>query len=171
MKHLALVALALLAVGCSSTRTSAPVPAPTAAPVAQAASVRAAVCCQEDEKVVMAAKGYGAVSSQSGVSLEQKKLMAIRAAKMDAYRNLAERVQGFRLSSTSSAAATNTQSDLIQMSAESYLRGARVVSVTPLPDGIYETLVEVELSRPPAGLVAGLSAGSFVPSAEPSSKK
>jgi hypothetical protein len=100
------------------------------------------------EDRIVSAKGYGTVTAQAAMSSDQAKLMAMRAAKVDAYRNLAERLQGLRVSSVSNAAAFASQGDAVQTSAEYFLRGARVVSITPLRDGIYEAVVELDLDNP-----------------------
>jgi len=103
---------------------------------------------QTPEARIVTAKGYGTVTAQAGASLDQAKLMAMRAAKVDAYRNLAERLQGLRVSSVSNAAAFASQGDAVQTSAEYFLKGARVVSIAPLRDGIYEAVVELDLDSP-----------------------
>lgn len=109
---------------------------------------------------IVSAKGYGVISAQAGVTLDQAKLLAMRAARLDAYRNLAERLQGLRIASVSNAAAFASQGDTLQTSAEYFLRGARVVSIMPVRDGLYEAVVEVDLDVPGAG-------ASLVPAAVP----
>ena len=119
------------------------------------------------ESRIITAKGYGTVTAQAGASLDQAKLMAMRAAKVDAYRNLAERLQGLRVSSVSNAAAFASQGDAVQTSAEYFLKGARVVSIAPLRDGIYEAVVELDLDSPGTSVTLAPSAPPAVQPAPP----
>lgn len=116
-------------------------------PVSARPEANAELSAADTESVlIVTATGHGAINPQDGYSPEQKKLMAVRASKADAYRNLAERLQGIKVASSSSSLAFASQGDAIQISTEAFLRGARVVSVTPLNNGIYETVVEIELN-------------------------
>jgi len=137
----------LLCGGCAAQRT------PAAAPLAPIATIAVdpADPSQKEDHIV-SAKGYGVVAAQGAVSLDQAKLLAMRAAKVDAYRNLAERLQGLRVNSSSNAAAFASQGDAVQTSAEYFLRGARVVSIAPVRDGIYEAVVELDLDSPGASV-------------------
>lgn len=134
-------AVALLSSGCVFQQATAPVAA-APAPVQ--------TDYQEDRTVT--AKGYGTVAAQGGVSSDQAKLMAMRAAKLDAYRNLAERLQGLRVNSVSNAAAFASQGDSVQTSAEYFLKGARVISIAPVRDGLYEAIIEMDLDNPGASV-------------------
>lgn len=91
--------------------------------------------------------GYGATSAYENYSTGQKRLMAMRASKLDAYRALVEQVNGIRLTSNSTVSALASQHDSFRVYIDSYLRGARIVSVTPLPDGNYETVLELDLKE------------------------
>lgn len=91
--------------------------------------------------------GYGATSAYENYSIGQKRLMAMRASKLDAYRALVEQVNGIRLTSNSTVSALASQHDSFRVYIDSYLRGARIVSVTPLPDGNYETVLELDLKE------------------------
>lgn len=93
------------------------------------------------------AVGYGAVGgSNSQYTVGQQKLMAMRAAKVDAYRTLAEQVYGFRISGTTSVSAFSTQNDNVRTHVDSFLRGAQVVNMTPVADGNFEATVELEMT-------------------------
>ena len=72
--------------------------------------------------------------------------MAIRAAKVDAYRNLAEQVHGVRVWGNTAVSAFVAQNDVIRTFVDSFIQGARVVNVTPVGDGNYEATVELELT-------------------------
>jgi hypothetical protein len=73
--------------------------------------------------------------------------MAMRASKLDAYRALAEHVYGIRVTGNSTVSSMMAQNDSFRVYVDSYVRGAKVVSVTPMADGNYETVLEIELDQ------------------------
>lgn len=95
--------------------------------------------------VKLTAIGYGNMGAFDGYTAGQKRLMAMRAAKLDAYRALAEQVHGVRVTGNSTVAAMVSQSDSFRVHVDAYVRGARVASVTPMAEGNYETVLELEL--------------------------
>lgn len=97
-------------------------------------------------KVVrLTALGYGNMGSAEGLTAGQKRLMAMRAAKLDAYRSLAEQVHGVRVTGNSTVAAMVAQNDSFRVYVDAYVRGAKVVSITPMAESNYETILELEL--------------------------
>lgn len=68
------------------------------------------------------------VSPNSGY-IERDLLMADRAATIDAYRNLSERISGLLVESYSRQGQFTTDRDLILSETSSYIRGARVMDV------------------------------------------
>lgn len=92
------------------------------------------------------ATGYGSPGSYSQYTASQRKLMAIRAAQVDAYRNLAERVHGFRVSGSTSVSAFVTQSDTVRSYVDAFIRGARVVNTATIADDNVEVTVEIDLT-------------------------
>lgn len=97
------------------------------------------------EKVVRVT-GYGAASIDSTLSPTQRHLLGVRAAKVDAYRNLAEQVQGLQVNGNSSVRDLASKNDTIQTYVSAYLRGARVVSTEMVSNGMYEAVVELTLA-------------------------
>lgn len=95
-------------------------------------------------KTKMTAIGHGAYGSYDRYTDGQKKLMAMRASKLDAYRALAELVYGVRVAGTSTVGAMAIQNDNFRVSIDAYVRGARVTSVIQTADGNYETTVEMD---------------------------
>lgn len=94
------------------------------------------------------AVGYGAIGGNSSqYTVGQQKLMAMRAARVDAYRTLAEQVYGFRISGSTSVSVFSTQNDNIRIYVDSYIRGARLVNMTPVADGNFEATVELDLTH------------------------
>jgi hypothetical protein len=77
----------------------------------------------------------------------QQKLMAMRAAQIDAYRSLAEQVHGFRVWGNTAVSDFVTQNDGVRTYVDAFIRGARLVNMSAIGDGNYEATVE--LSLPP----------------------
>jgi hypothetical protein len=103
--------------------------------------------CGAHSSTKFSALGYGSMGSYPQYTVGQQKLMAMRAAQVDAYRNLAEQVQGFRLTGGTTVSAFALQSDTIRTYVDAYIRGARIVGVTATGDGNYQANVELELSN------------------------
>lgn len=137
---LVLVAVAALA-ACSSPYSAKESAALARATVPQAESTMPAVILPPKVTAI----GYGALPTQEGLSLEQRRILAIRASKLDAYRSLAETVAGLKLTGNSTVSAVAMNNDSFRVYVEAYLRGARVLTVTPLPGGSYETVLELQL--------------------------
>jgi len=95
----------------------------------------------------VSATGYGSSPLNEAYSVGQKKLMARRASKLDAFRALAEEVQGVRVNGNTTVSAMVAQIDGFRVFVEAYVRGAQVVSVVALPDGNYETTLELTLDK------------------------
>jgi hypothetical protein len=102
---------------------------------------------KEQAKVKITGVGYGAESSFEDLSPGQRRLMAIRASKMDAYRSLAEQLSGIQINSTTTISTLSARNDSFRAKVDSIVRGARVVSITPLADSNYETILEVYVSK------------------------
>jgi len=75
----------------------------------------------------------------------QAKLMAERAAKMDAYRNLLEIVRGTEVDSKTKIEDFETNYDIIKTNLQAYLKGARIIDIRHLEDGTAEVDIEYNL--------------------------
>jgi hypothetical protein len=73
------------------------------------------------------------------------RLMAKRAAKLDAYRNLFERVAGVQIDAKTTVKDFITESDEIKARARGYIQGARVIREEEAEDGTWEVEVEITL--------------------------
>lgn len=119
------------------------------------------------------AVGYGAMPVGEGLTPAQRHLLAMRAAKLDAYRALAETVAGIKITGTSTVSAMALTSDSYKAYIEAYMRGARIVSITPLPDGAFETILELTLggdfyrAAPPAPAVSSEAPRTETPPSNP----
>lgn len=91
--------------------------------------------------------GYGAESTYEAYTPGQRRLMAIRASKLDAYRSLAEQIHGIKIDSNTSVSTLTAKNDSFRARINAIVRGARVVSVTPMADRNYETVLEVFVDR------------------------
>ncbi len=91
--------------------------------------------------------GYATVSNQPGKTLAQKQLMAIRASRLMAMRDLAEKIHGLNVDAYTSVAEGTMLNDSLRGSVMGLVRGARVVSITPTRSNVYETILEVDASE------------------------
>lgn len=100
------------------------------------------------------ASGSGLEPNDPNMSQVEKALMAKRAAKLDALRNLAEQVYGVKITSDSYVRDFVLQSDDTRSRVNTFIQGARVVSEQQMPDGSYQ--VEVELDIEPLRDILGI---------------
>lgn len=91
------------------------------------------------------ATGHGSLGAYGPYNAGQQKLMAMRAARLDAYRNLAEQVYGFQITGSTTVNAFATQSDTLRAYIDAHLKGAKILSVIQQPDGLYEATAELEV--------------------------
>ncbi|MBE0482422.1 MAG: LPP20 family lipoprotein [Bacterioplanes sp.] len=91
--------------------------------------------------------GYGAPSTDGNQTAVQRRLLAMRASKMDAYRSMAERVYGTSVSGSTTVRDMVLQNDRFRTYVETYMHGARVVSTDVMPDGSVETILEMTIDQ------------------------
>ena len=96
--------------------------------------------------VKVRATGYGA-PPKSFYSDPQRRLMAMRAAKVDAYRSLAERINGVQIWGGTTLGDMVVEKDRFRVYLDTHLRGARVIAENPHEDGSFETIVEVSVGQ------------------------
>jgi len=94
---------------------------------------------------ILRAKGYGLEPKDPTMTATERTLLAKRAAKLDALRNLTEQVYGVRIKSDTYVRDFVTQSDEMRAKVNTFIQGARVISERQMPDGSYEVEVEVEV--------------------------
>jgi hypothetical protein len=100
----------------------------------------------------LSAIGYGTVEKSDRFSRSQIKLLAMRASKMDAYRSLAEQLNGLHLRGQSTVENMEVTHDSYQVYLNAYLRGARVKRTSAIGtdlyagDDMFETVVELDLT-------------------------
>ena len=113
----------------------------------QAQVIPVAPPVQKPELLKISGIGYGAESTFAPYTPGQRRLMAIRASKLDAYRALAEQLYGIKIDSNTSVSTLTAKNDSFRARVNAVVRGARVVSVTPMADNNYETVLEVYVDK------------------------
>lgn len=87
--------------------------------------------------------GYGVINAQPGSTPEQKRLMAIKASKLEAYKSLAEQIYGQYLESRGTVNNLTLVEEQLVSRVEGLIVGARVVSIKPISTDSYETTLEI----------------------------
>lgn len=119
------------------------VAAPAAAPAANV-EIPVANLPLIEKRDTLTATGYAVISVQNHRTPAQQRLLAIRAAKLDAYRSLTEQVYGLRMDATATVADMVVQSDTFRSRVEGVIYGATLVSITPAGDDTYETTLTLD---------------------------
>ena len=97
------------------------------------------------EKIpTLSAVGYAVVSSQPGRTDAQKRLMAIRSARMAAMRELAEQIHGIQVDSNTTVIDLMVQNDTFRAVVKGVIRGAKTVRINPTGVDTYETVLEID---------------------------
>ncbi len=151
IKQMLLMGLvAAFLVGCAqSTTQSADETVPASTAVAETAEFEPFYQNEKNRPVdtlVITARGWGAPPKQYYPE-GNRRLMAMRAAKLDAYRSLAERIHGLRIWGGTTVGEMVLEQDQFKVLLDAYVVGAKVLSIMPQKDGNYEAIVEVEVGR------------------------
>jgi hypothetical protein len=96
---------------------------------------------------VLISSGYANISAQSSDNPSQRRLMAIRASKIDAYRNLTERVYGQSINASTTVEDMVATNDAVRAHVQGLIYGARLVSIEPIGGDSYETRLELSEKR------------------------
>ena len=100
------------------------------------------------EPMVLRVNGYGAINPTArGLTEVQKRLLAMRASKLDAYRTLAERVYGTQIIGNSTVENLVIQNDQYRSFVDAHILGAKVLYQEVMADGSYETMVEMVIDE------------------------
>lgn len=100
------------------------------------------------EPMILRVSGYGAINPLSrGLTEVQKRLLAMRASKLDAYRTLAERVYGTQIIGNSTVENLVVLDDQYRSFVDANILGAKVVYQEQKNDGSYETMVEMVIDE------------------------
>ena len=121
--------------GCKSINLAMPNASKDASPLAQPII---------EKRETITATGYAVVTVQNHKNPAQQRLMAIRASKLDAYRNLTEQVYGQQLDASSTVADMVVTNDTFRAKVEGVIYGARLISITPVGEDTYETTLSLD---------------------------
>ena len=133
-----------LATGCAGTATKQG-NNPAAEVAAKPAAPKAAEPLRTTARPVnLTATGYAVISVQSHKSAAQQRLLAIRAAKLDAYRSLAEQVYGTRLDASTTVAEMAVTSDKFRARVDGVIYGAVLANITPINNDTYEVTLTLD---------------------------
>jgi hypothetical protein len=92
---------------------------------------------------IVNAVGYAPISQQRGADLASKQLHAMKASKLDAYRELSEQVYGQRIDSSSTVSDLVLGNERLAASVAGVIRGAKVVKSYSVDD-VYVTELQLD---------------------------
>jgi hypothetical protein len=140
----ALVAAFVAACAPPSPEPADPAPPMTALPVTAAPAAPAPEATPAVAQPRLIGRGFAQVSGQPGRTLGEKRLLAMRAARLEAARDLAEQVHGIRLGSDTLVRDAVVQDDRLAASLAITLRGARTLSIQPRGEDGYEVTMALD---------------------------
>jgi outer membrane protein FlgP len=94
----------------------------------------------------LTAVGYASVSEQKGRNEEEKQVRAMRASKIDAYRELAEQVYGMRISGRAELTDQRLGTEETSGAVDGVIRGAEVVRSYKVGDS-YVTELRLDIRK------------------------
>ena len=95
---------------------------------------------------ILKAVGYAPISLQQGANKSQKQLMAIKASKLEAYRELTEQVYGQKIKAGTSVAGAIAQNDYMESKVQGIIKGAQIIKTYSVDD-VYVTELELNMKR------------------------
>ena len=134
------------AAGAPAAPVAATTPAAQLASASTSLEAGTVVAPLVERRETLTATGYAVISVQNHRNPAQQRLLAIRAAKLDAYRALTEQVYGLKVEANATVADMVVQNDTFRSRVEGVIFGATLVSITPAGDDTYE--VTLTLDRP-----------------------
>ena len=99
-----------------------------------------------ERRDTLTATGYAVIDVQPSDIPAQRRSLAIRAAKLDAYRGLTEQVYGQYLDSTTTVADMVVRSDSFRARVEGVVYGANLVQIEPRGSDTYEVTMSLDKS-------------------------
>ena len=90
--------------------------------------------------------GFASVSVQPGKSLNQKRILAIKAARLDALAKLTEQIHGIQISGSTKISEAIVQNDSLRADIQGVILGARTVQVDPTTSDTFQVTVEIDKS-------------------------
>jgi len=102
------------------------------------------------DKIVLTAVGYAPIASQKGKTLNHKILNAIKASKIEAYKELAEQIYGVLLTADNTMTDGHLQNDTIKSRVSSGLIRGAAVTKSYHQGAFYITELELKMTVLPA---------------------
>jgi len=105
---------------------------------------------KEPGQMRLSAVGFSSVSIQPSKNINQRRLMAMRAAKIDAYRSLTEQIHGIQIQGETTIGEAVLTSDSLASAVQGLILGAETVKIEPTSTDTYQVelvIHEVHLSR------------------------
>ncbi|WP_422121160.1 LPP20 family lipoprotein [Neptunicella marina] len=102
---------------------------------------------QPEHYPVLNAVGYAPISAQMGSSDAVKTLLAIKASKLDAYRELTEQVYGQRIEGSQELSNLVLSDEELKSSIQGVIRGAEVVKAYAADDDTYVTELRLDMQK------------------------
>lgn len=106
---------------------------------------------KEHKQELLKEKGNGVMPTGEDISKEQKILMAKRAAMLDAYRNIIEKIKGVQVDGQTTVQDFITEDDSIMTKIENFVHGAEVINSKIVEEGdlkgSYEVEIEIDLKE------------------------
>jgi len=99
-----------------------------------------------DNYPVLRALGYAPINLQPGETEQHKMLQAMKASKLEAYRELTEMVYGQRIDASNRLGAMLLRDDELTVQVQGVIRGARVIK-TYAVNGTYITELELDFKQ------------------------
>ncbi len=99
-----------------------------------------------DRRDAIIGTGYAVIGVQNNKNAPQQRILAIRAAKIDAYRSLAEQVYGLYLDANTTVSEQTVLSDTFRTRVEGVIYGATITSINPLNNDTYEVTLSLDRS-------------------------
>ena len=94
---------------------------------------------------VIKAVGYAPIAAQPGSSTEEKMLLAMKASKLDAYRELAEQVYGQNLNGTQTVGQLVVRNSQLSASVQGVIQGAEVIKSYSVGEDTYVTEMKLDM--------------------------
>ena len=102
-------------------------------------------CNEENRCIRIIGIGLAAVREDADTSWAERRVVAVRAAKLDALRSIAEQVNGVKFQSVSQYGMARLGADRFSVSSAGNIRGVKFVRVEPLEEGIYQATAEMDM--------------------------
>ena len=91
--------------------------------------------------------GIGLPPDNPNLSIVQKELMAERAAVVDGYRNILEKIGEIKVTSTTTIQNRITTNDTVKVQINGIVRGAKQIGMRHLKGGAVEVYMEISLGK------------------------